>query len=83
MRRYVKALVLLSALLLVVALISGVARVHANTFTPPTQITVNMYRLYPSGARKGVVCNSGDYHHGCTANCNDYAYPTCATPALP
>ena len=48
-----------------------------NSFTPPTIITVRMYRLLSGGGSTGILCSSGDVSYGCTAFVGDssHAYP--------
>jgi len=60
---WVLLILLLAALLQAVAVASA-----AYPFTPPSSVTVRMYRLdYPSGANTNVLCSSGDTSYGCTA----------------
>ena len=50
----------------------------ASNFTPPSQITVRMYRLqFPSGAiyQPQELCSSGNTNFGCTAFVGDATYP--------
>ena len=48
-----------------------------KAFTPPTNITVRMYRLFSGGASTGILCSSNDTSYGCTAFVGDsnHAYP--------
>jgi len=48
-----------------------------KAFTPPTNITVRMYRLFSGGASTGILCVSNDTSYGCTAFVGDssHAYP--------
>jgi len=47
------------------------------TYSPPSQISVWMYWLTPSGARREpyTLCASGHTQWGCTAFCNEPGYP--------
>ncbi|GIV68706.1 MAG: hypothetical protein KatS3mg109_0184 [Pirellulaceae bacterium] len=54
------------------------------SFSPPSSITLRVYRLESSGARwvnpvTGAyhLCSSNDTYYGCTAFCDDYSSPTC------
>lgn len=48
-----------------------------SSFTPPTNITVRMYRLLSGGGSTGILCSSNDISYGCTAFVGDsnHAYP--------
>ncbi len=48
-----------------------------SSFTPPTNITVRMYRLLSGGGSTGILCSSNDTSYGCTALVGDssHAYP--------
>ncbi|MBK7201924.1 SpoIID/LytB domain-containing protein [Candidatus Amarolinea dominans] len=48
-----------------------------SSFTPPTNITVRMYRLFSGGGSTGILCSSNDTSYGCTAFVGDsgHAYP--------
>ena len=48
-----------------------------SSFTPPTNITVRMYRLFSEGGSTGILCSSNDTSYGCTAFVGDsgHAYP--------
>lgn len=51
--------------------------VSASPFTPPSQITVQMYRLEPTGViyQPEELCSSGNTNYGCTAFVGDYNHP--------
>lgn len=51
--------------------------VPMNSFTPPTNITVRMYRLLIDGSSTGILCSPNDTSYGCTAFVGDpsHAYP--------
>lgn len=51
--------------------------VPMNSFPPPTNITVRMYRLLIDGSSTGILCSPNDTSYGCTAFVGDpsHAYP--------
>jgi len=58
-------------------LFQKVAAAPSAVFTPPTSITVEMYRLDDYGASTGVLCTNGDTAYGCTVTpARPYPYAT-------
>jgi len=73
------------ALLVLALLLLGTGAAPLATFTPPSQITVHMYRLDGNGRKYQPEerCSSGNYYFGCTAFVGDssHAYPYSSNPA--
>jgi hypothetical protein len=42
-----------------------------NAYPPPTQVTIQMYRLNQNGTSTNISCSAGDLNWGCTAFCNN------------
>ncbi len=83
-----KAAMGLLVVLLFALLVSGAVGVFAAQFTPPTNITVQMYQLNQDGSLpppdSRVPCASGNTSWGCTAFCNNYPSPDpCSSPSRP
>jgi Stage II sporulation protein len=56
-------------------------QVHAQTFTPPQQIVVRMFRLTPNGNNSGELCDpAGDSSFGCVAVAGRGTYPYTTNP---
>jgi len=82
MKTKIKNSLLLLALLLT---IGSLKATYVSAFTPPTRITVRMFRLDPATGAKyqpEELCSNGNIHWGCTAKTNDpqHAYPFSSNP---
>lgn len=72
-------------LLVLLLAIEAIKATYTSAFTPPTQITLQMFRLDPATGAKYQPeewCSNGNIHWGCTAVPNDpqYAYPFSSNP---
>jgi len=72
--------------LLLILLASRSVAAPASQFTPPMNITVQMYQLYEGGSLYEPLtpCTYGNKNWGCTAFCDNYPYPgPCSSPSRP
>jgi len=81
MKAKIKDIFLLLALFLT---IEALEATYVSAFTPPTQITVRMFRLDPATGAKyqpEESCSTGNIHWGCTAIADtQHAYPFSSNP---